>query len=423
MTAILLKGASIVYDTYTGKQLCNLNVYIEDGLIQEITEKSTGFKSDYVVECNKKAVLPGLANTHTHLAMTLFRGLADDLPLREWLEKRIWPLERKLKREHALVASKLGLIELVKAGVTAFADNYFFEDALVEATKSVGLRALVCPPIFDGEFEEHTLSHVSNLVLSQRCDALVKWGFGPHSIYSCKKETLEQIGALSKEHEIRVTIHLAETRWSQVLCEKSFGKRETDLLEECGLLSSRTLASHAVWVTKQEIRKLANYEVSVSFCPVSNMKLAEGGVAPVPELLKEGVRVSFGTDGAASNNSLSVLETIKIGLLLIKHSRWDPTLLKPHEALLIATKNGYEALGFPKHALQTGNAADVITLDLRTPSVICHRSVPLPNRIVYAPVATVDVIVSGKPVMINGKILTIDEEEAKQEFTKALEDF
>jgi 5-methylthioadenosine/S-adenosylhomocysteine deaminase len=423
MNSLLLKEARSLLNTYTDRVLHGASLYIEDGVIEKITVNPIpGTKHDYVIDCKDKVVLPGLGNAHTHLPMTLFRGLADDLPLESWLNQKIWPLEHALKPWHVRAGAELGLIELIKNGVTAFADMYFYEDSVVTSALNAGLRILATPAVFDFEFKHSTLSDALKIIESGHSDSCVRWGLGPQSTYSCKEETFEKIRDVSKSKNLSVHTHLAESRWSQARCEREYGKRETNFLDDHDLLSPSLIAAHAVWITKEEARLLGKKGAYVVFCPVSNMKLAEGGVAPVPELLETGVKVCFGTDGAASNNSLNVLETVKTGLLLIKHSRWDPSLLKAQFALKMATEWAYDAMKFPKHSLDIGGAADLFTVDLKTPSMHCAESVSFASRLAYANPTIKDVVVNGKPVMLDQCVQSLNEDKVFENFKEALFD-
>lgn len=417
--AVLLRDVYAAYDPDTGVVLRGVNVYVDSGFVEYVGEGlPPGAKSDYVIDCRGKIVLPGFSNTHTHLGMTVLRGYADDLPLRDWLQKRVWPEEVKLTREDVFAAARLAALELLHAGVTAVCDMYFFEDSVASAAVSVGVRVLATPPVFSDGFKGSTLSEALRVMDEVGGGALLKWGVGPHSTYTCDKETLARVGEVAGKRSLRVHIHLAETRWSQVESERRYGKREVEVLGEVGLLSPRLIAAHAVWVTKREIELLGRSGANVVFCPVSNAKLAEGGVAPVPEMLGEGVNVCFGTDGAASNNSLDLHETMKFGALLVKNHRWDPTVLDAQTALRMATTNGYRAMGFGVPGLKVGDVADLITIPLG-PSLRSHPAAPIPSRVVYSTIHTEDVVVNGEPVMLGSHPTRVDEDEVVREFEEA----
>lgn len=420
MCSVLLSNAKLLYDPYSSKTYTGRNVYIEDGVILAVSESSSGFKHDFVIDCKKKLVMPGLANSHTHLAMTLLRGAADEVSLSEWLSKTVWPSEHKMGRDHVRAGAALGLVELIKGGVTAFADMYFFEDVVEEEVIKAGLRANLAPAISDGGVPASSVSSVLAMVKGKKNTKFIRWALGPHALYSCSEETLLSVAQARRDLKLPVHMHLAETRWSEHRSMETYGLREVDALEKLGLLGEDFLGAHGVWLTKQEVSKLGGYRGAVSYCPVSNMKLGEGGHPPVPEMLASGVRVSFGTDGAGSNNSLNVLETVKMGTLLLRHMRWDPAVLSSALALRMATEIGYEVMGFPPHPLAPGGSGDLITISLDLPSLQGHPAMSAESLLVFSsPPPIEDVIVDGRPVMLEGNVLRIKEEKAVEEFRKA----
>ena len=418
MCAVLLKNVSIIYDSYSRRLLRGRDIFVGDNGIESILEgeSPSGSKRDFVVDCSGKAVTQGLGNSHTHLGMTLLRGHADGFSLRQWLNDRVWPIERRLRPEHIRTGVELGLTESIRAGVTGLTDMYFSSQEVARAAASSGLRVLVAPAIFDTGVPDSSLNNCLSVINSQPVGGLVSFALGPHSIYACSEETLMKVGEFSRAKSLRVHIHLAETRLEQVECERSKGMREVEYLRKMDLLSKRLTAAHAVWITKQEANLLGKAGASSVFCPVSNSKLAEGGISPVPELLAAGTNVSFGTDGPASNNSLSLIETMKFGSLLLSHSRWDPQSVTPSVCLEMATKNAYAAMDFPENHLAPGGPADLIAFDLRQPGMLGALSADFPNLLVYSGPSVDHVIVNGQPVMLDRRILTMDEEEIKNRF-------
>lgn len=417
--AVLLRNVYAAYDPESQRVLGGVNIYVDAGVVEYVGENVPPYaKSDHVLDCRGKIVLPGFSNVHTHLGMNILRGFADDLPLKDWLSKRIWPEEVKLDREHVRAAARLAAVELLHCGVTAVCDMYFYEDIVASATVSAGIRTLATPPVFSDGFKGSTLSEALHVVESMKEGPMLRRGLGPHSTYACDRETLAKVYDVAERFSLKVHIHVAETRWSQVESERRYGRREVELLEELGLVTPKLIAAHAVWITKGEIGLLAKGGASVVFCPVSNAKLGEGGVAPIPELLEAGVNVCFGTDGAASNNSLDIHETVKFGVLLVKNHRWDPTVLDAKTAIRMATTNGYKAMGFPLPGVKVGDAADLITIPL-TPSVRSHPEAPIPSRVVYSAIRVEDVIVNGEPAMLGFQTTKVDEDEVLEEFEDA----
>ncbi len=416
---LLLKEVYAAYDPDTGKAYRDTNIYIEDGYVVEVSEHlGASWKTDTVIECKRKIVLPGFVNAHTHLAMTLLRGYAEDLPLQAWLSAKIWPAEQRLDQHKVFVAARLAGLELLYSGVTAVADMYFFEDRVASAVTSLGLRILAAPAIFSSGFMGSSLREAINILGSIRENRLLKWALGPHSTYSCSKDTLEEVREAAEGRALRVHIHVGESRRSQVTAETIYDRREVEVLGDLGLLSQRLIAAHCVWTTKREIELLARGGANVVFCPVSNAKLAEGGVAPIPEMLGAGVNVCLGTDGPASNNSLSIHETMKFGSLILKNHRWDPTTLDAAASLRMATTNGYRALGFPAPGLKRGSAADFITVPL-TPGINGHPAASIPNLVVYSSISVSDVVVNGEPLLVDFHPIKIDEQKIVDEFQRA----
>ncbi|MEM3856875.1 MAG: amidohydrolase [Thermoprotei archaeon] len=417
MGNILLKEASLILSPKVRR---NTNIYLENGVVARIGDGVlAGESSDWTVDCHKKLVAPGLANCHTHLPMTLLRGLAEDLRLKDWLTTKIWKLEPKLRPEHVVAGAQAGAIELAMCGVTAFGDMYMYEKEVADAATKIGLRMLACPVILDTGPWQHGVEEALAEVSAIRRSRTMNVGLAPHSTYSCTKETLQRVADYSEKLDLKVHIHLAETRWSQEQSVQSNGLRETFYLDRLNLIGPKLLAAHAVWLTKQEASLLGARRASTVFCPVSNMKLAEGGVSPVPELLEAGAHVGFGTDGSASNNSLNLLETAKMGALLIKHSRWDASLMAAQTLWKIMTESGYQSLGFRPNVLAEGSEADVITFDCSRPDTAVSPAADPFASTVYGASRVVDSFVAGEPVMVDGKVHGVSEEKVFEEYLKA----
>ncbi|MEM4389582.1 MAG: amidohydrolase [Candidatus Micrarchaeia archaeon] len=422
--SILVKNASFILTQNPRRELLrDTDVFVDGNVIAGIG-RNLRERAEFVIDGKGKLLLPGLINTHTHLAMTLMRGYADDMPLQPWLEEKIWPLERGLKPSHVFAGSLLGCAELIRSGTTAFADMYFFMDESARAVEKAGLRANLSYGMIDlgnAEKRERELKEGERFARAWKGKAggRIQTSLGPHAPYSCSKELLERAAELADKLDVRLQIHLSETRKEVFDLMKKTGKRPPAYLDSLGLLSPRVIAAHCCWLTKQEAKLLAQRGVSVSHCPVSNMKLAGGGVTPVAELVASGANLSLGTDGACSNNSLSMLETMKFAALLHKFARWDATVAGAQEVLDWATLGGAKALGINAGSIEKGRLADFVLLELRAPNLSpLHNPV---SHVVYAanPSNITDVIVDGRPVLLERAIQSFDEEKAVEDAQKA----
>ncbi len=372
-----------------------------------------------------RAIIPGFVNTHTHAAMVYFRGLADDLPLKEWLEGHIWPAEsRWLSHDFVYDATRLACLEMVKAGVTLYNDMYFFGDAIADATKDIGMRAVVGVGILDfptvaakttDEYFEKAIAFIERW----KDDHLVRPAIAPHALYTCCTDTLLRARELSDRYMVPLHIHLSETEWEVNEIRKRYGKLPALYLDLIGFLNERVLAAHCVWLGHEEIETLGRNNVSVSHCLESNLKLASG-IAPVPEMLGSGIRVTFGTDGAASNNDLDVLSEASTAAKLHKAISKDPTVLNSRTALLMATRWGAEALGLGDvtGSLTPGKEADMVILNLERPHLIPLYDIY--SHIIYSARASdvETVIIGGRVILNNGELRIHDESEILQ---KAME--
>ena len=380
-----------------------------------ITQHYTASK---IIDGEGKVAFPGLINTHTHAAMVYFRGLSDDLPLKVWLEEHIWPAEAKwLSPEFVSDAVELACLEMLKAGITAYADMYFFGDAVARSTRKIGIRAVVGSGIVDfpsatGNNADDYLANAERFVTNWKGDDLIVPSIADHSAYACSPETLKKSKALADRLEVMLQIHLSETGWEVNEIFSRYGRRPVAHLGSLGLLDERLIAAHCVWLEPDEIAMLARSKTNVSHCIESNLKLASG-IAPVVKMLQAGVNVSFGTDGAASNNDLSILSEMSTAARVHKAISGDPTALSAKQAMLMATRNGAEALGLGSlcGSLEQGKAADIVIADLRKPHLIPLYDIY--SHIVYAMnAADIDtVLVGGKVVLEQRNLLTADEAE------------
>jgi 5-methylthioadenosine/S-adenosylhomocysteine deaminase len=379
------------------------------------------YSSDKIIEGKGRAVLPGLINTHTHAAMVYFRGLADDMPLKDWLENHIWPAENKwLSHEFVFDATELACLEMLKAGVTTYNDMYFFGNSVAAASKKMGMRAVIGAGIVDfptktGNSADDYISNAERFIDDWKGDGLIIPCIAPHSAYACSPDTLKKVRAAAERLNVLVSIHISETEWEVDEIKLLYGKRPVEHLEAVGFLNENVVAAHCVWVEDNEIEMLANRKVGVSHCMESNLKLASG-FAPVVAMLTAGVKVTFGTDGAASNNDLNVLSEMSTTAKVHKAISGDPTVLNSKTVLTMATRWGAEVLGLGDRvgSIEKGKLADIITVDLKKPHLTPMYDVY--SHIVYAAMASdvETVMVNGRVLVNNGMFVAADEEEILQ---------
>jgi len=388
------------------------NILIEGNKISEVDPKA-GSKADVVLEGKNKAAIPGLINAHTHAAMTLMRGFADDLELHDWLSNHIWPLEAKLAEDDVYWGAKLACLEMIKSGTTCFSDMYWHPHGTARAVEEMGVRAVVAAPFVDllddGRAEEQIKEAERVLPkLSKNFSERVLPGLGPHCINTVSKGALTWCMEYSRENGVPIHFHLAETRKDNEEFLKKEGKRPVTYLEEIGFLGPNIIAAHAIWITKGEIKTLAKHDVKIAHNPASNMKLATGGVMPYTEMKDANLTVALGTDGCASNNNLDMFEEMKFAALLQKAHRWDQTVLPAAEALALATSEGAKALGIDAGELAPGKLADIFLINLARPELTPHYN--LASDLVYsANGGCVDTVICDGKILMQERIVPGEE--------------
>jgi 5-methylthioadenosine/S-adenosylhomocysteine deaminase len=393
---------------------------IRDGRIVDIlpqAEATQRYRAAETLTLDRHVLLPGFVNAHTHAAMSLFRGLADDLPLMDWLQKHVWPAEAKwVGPEFVHDGTELALAEMLKSGTTCFNDMYFFPDATARAVQAAGIRACLGLILIDfpsawAATPQEYLHKGLALHDDLKHHALISTALAPHAPYTVSDAGLEKARVYADELDIPVHMHVHETAHEVEQAHTANGQRPLERLGALGLLSPRLLAVHMTQLTDAEIGMLAQANVTVVHCPESNLKLGSG-VCPVPALLAQGVNVALGTDGAASNNDLDMLGELRTAALLAKGASRDPTALPAHVALRLATLHGAKALGRDAEigSLVPGKAADVIALDL---SGLSTQPVYDPaSQIVYSATRdqVTDVWVAGRRLLAGRQLTTLDEE-------------
>lgn len=421
--SILLDNISIIPMTGADEVIEKGYIVIEDQFIAEVGEGEAP-EADYerVIDGSNKVVMPGFVNTHTHAAMTLLRGYADDLPLMEWLETKIWPLEARLTAEDVYWGTMLAIVEMLKSGTTAFADMYFFMDETARAVSQSGIRGILARGMVGvGPENEQAIVESRELVHKwhRKADERITFMLGPHAPYTCPPEYLERVCELAGELGVGIHIHLAETMAEHNTIMKQYGKRPVAYLEDLGLFSHKVLAAHCVHVNTEDIAILKKYGVGVAHNPESNMKLASG-IAPVPEMLAAGIPVALGTDGVSSNNNLDMLQEMRSCALLHKVNSMNPTVLPAYQALEMATLNGARVLGIDREfgQLKAGLKADMILVGLDEAHMIPRYDI-LANLVYSGQASDVKtVIINGNIVMENREIKTFDEKEVLEHARK-----
>lgn len=411
--SILIKKAIILTQNKKREQLHG-DIYIEDQDIIQVSKKPISTEADYKIDGNKKLVLPGLINTHTHIPMTLLRGYSDDIILQEWLEQRVWPVEAQIDSKSVEIGTKLGLLEMISSGTTTYMDMYFFEDTIGKTSEIIGMRSFIGFAFIDFGTPEYTpeklVPECERFVKRWKSHEIIKPVIAPHGVYTCGPENLQKSLEIANKHDALLHIHCSETREEVYDVQKKYKLRPVGVLKKHGLLCDKMILAHCGWITKNEIADIKNGGAKVSHCPVSNLKIATGGYAPIPEMLEANVVVSLGTDGAASNNTLDMFDTMKFCALVHKQHRWDPSILPAQTVLDFATIDGSRALNIEKKvgSIEEGKKADIIMIDLNRPHLTPQHDYV--SHLVYSArggdVCTT--ITNGKVLMLKNKFLTLN---------------
>lgn len=422
---LLIVGGTIV--TMNGKRevIENGAIAISDGKIEMIGTRNIvvrNVRAKRIIDATGKVITPGLINTHTHIPMVLFRGISDDLDLNDWLTRFIFPAEAKNVNEQFVRAgTRLGLAEMIRGGTTTYCDMYYFEDAIADETKKAGVRGVLGEtiidfPVADNKTNAEAMAYTERFLTKWQNDPLITPAAAPHALYTVSAEHLKAIRQQSDKHNSPVVTHVAETKKELNDIVKSSGKTPVEYLDGLGFLSGRTIAAHTVWLNDKDIETLVKRGVGSAHCPQSNMKLASG-VAPVPKMLAKGLAVGLGTDGAASNNDLDMWEEIDTAAKLHKVFSGDPKTLPAETAFEMATILGAKALHLDNKigSLETGKQADIVIIDMDSPNQMPSFNVY--SSLVYttkaADVRTV--VINGRVVMLDRRLLTLNESVIKRD--------
>lgn len=422
---ILIVGGTIVTMNDERNVIENGAIAITNGKIdligtRGIVERNSRPKR--VINAAGKVIIPGLINTHTHAAMSLFRGISDDLDLNDWLTKFIFPAEAKNVNEQFVRAgTRLGIAEMIKGGTTTYCDMYYFEDAVADETKKAGMRGVLGEtiikfPVSDNKTPEQAIAYTEKFIKKWKNDPLIVPAAAPHAPYTLETATLKAVKEQSDRLNSTVVIHVAETRKERDDIFAQFGKTPAAYLESIGFLSDRMIAAHSVWLRPDEIDLYKKYGVGSAHCPTSNMKLASG-VALIPDMLAKDVAVGLGTDGAASNNDLNMWEEMDLAAKLHKLYSNDPKTLPAEQAFEMATIRGARALHLDKitGSLEAGKRADLAIIDLDSLNQVPYFNIY--SSLVYSTKASDvrTVIINGRIVMLDRRLLTLSENVIKKD--------
>lgn len=389
------------------------DVVIENDVIISVGPTFNG-TADREIDATGDIVMPGMINTHTHVAMSVMKGVVDDLTFPDFLNK-VFKIDSDRTDKDLDIGTKLGCMEMMRGGTTTFMDLYYSEDVIAKATQQAGIRGVLCWCVLDQECTTqigNPLDNCKRFYSQFKNERKIVPGVGLQGVYVCNEETCVGAKEFSDEVGAPMNFHLSETRGEVNDHKKKTGKRPAEWLYDIGVLGPRGVAAHSAWLTMREVKLMGEAGMSISSCPVSNMKLATGGVAPVPEFLSNGVNVSIGTDGNTTNNSLDMFSEMKILGLLQKSSRWDPTVCNAQQLLDFATINGAKAVGMQDKigSIEVGKYADLVILDGKAPNL--RPLVPdniVPN-IVYSgnSLNVKTVFCQGDMVVDNSSITTLD---------------
>lgn len=427
---LILSGGIVVTMDTEYRLVLDGSVAVRGAEIVAVDERESiaaAYTADEVVDCSGQYIMPGLVNAHTHVPMTLLRGLADDLRLDVWLMGYIMPTEREfVSPEFCRLGTKLACAEQIRSGITAFADMYYYEAEIAQATADAGMRGVLGQTILkfpapDAETYEHSLSYARRFIEEWRGHPLITPAVAPHAPYSSTEDLLKECAALALEYDVPVLIHIAETRQEVDDSLRDYDARVVNWVDSTGLLDAKVLAAHCVHIRTPEMHLLRDHQCTVAHCPTSNLKLASG-IAPITEMLKHNLTVGIGTDGPASNNDLDMIEEIRLAAILAKTAANDPTALPAKQALLMATRQGAEALflGDVIGSLEPGKLADIVVMDSKQTHKLPHfRRDPeaVYSEIVYASKSTdiAHVMCNGQWLMRDRNLLTLDESALQQE--------
>jgi len=410
----LIRDANIVTQN-AERQIIRGDLMVRDGTIEQVGGTVRG-SADVEIDAAGDIVIPGLINTHTHVSMAILKSIADDLPFPQFLNK-VFAVDAKRTERDIRAGAAQGCVEMIRSGTTTFLDLYYSEDIIAKAVDQAGIRGILGWAVLDQQFTTQSgdpLENCKRFHQQFKGRERIYPAVGLQGVYVCSTETFLGARDYALENDLLLTFHLSETRKEVSDCKRKEGKRPGDYLSSIGFLNDHCVAAHAAWLTINEVRALAAAGTKVSTCPCSNMKLATGGVAPLPEMFQNGVTVSVGTDGSTTNNSLDLFGEMKTLSLLQKANRWDPTVLPAQKVLDLATIEAARAVRMDHliGSIEVGKRADLVILNGKAANLRPARADTIVSNLIYSSrggnVKTV--LCDGRAVMLDGVVTTMDEE-------------
>ncbi|MGC8927476.1 MAG: amidohydrolase [Myxococcota bacterium] len=420
---VIIRGGTVVTMDKSERILNNADIVILDGEIKYIGDNALSqYSAATVIDCSQRIVMPGLINAHTHLPMSLVRGIADDLRLDVWLYGYIFPVEKNfVNKEFCRWGTLLSALEMIKSGTTCFVDMYYYEDVIAGAASELGMRGICGETVLkfpspDAISYDIGFKYARAFIEEWRGHRLITPAIAPHAPYTCTPEILKEARKIAEDYNIPVLIHLAETSFEVESARREWGMSPIEYLESLGVFDVKTIAAHCVHINENDMKILSGRNVGVAHNPTSNLKLASG-IAPVAAMIENGINVAIGTDGAGSNNDHDMIEEMRLTALLPKGMLFNPTVVPARKVIRMATIEGARAIGLESQigSIEVGKRADIITLDMSGVHNIPAYNIlqdSVYSRIVYAAKASDvnDVIIDGKVIMLDRKILTMDED-------------
>lgn len=401
------------------------NIGVSNGKIHYVGKDE--IRGEEVIDAHRCIVIPGLVNCHTHSPMTLFRNAVEDQPLEKWLKDYVWPVEAILKPEHVRAGARLAVAEMALSGITCFNDMYFYMDEVAKAAVEIGIRGVLSEgliELFSDKTSEEVLRKGVKFAEEYHGWKGMIWAtLGPHAEYSCSLEFLHKVREAADRLGVGIHIHLAEAKPPVDEFVKKHGKTPLMALEEIGFLNRDVLIAHAIYLNDEDLQVLRRNNVAIAYNPVSNMKLASGA-ARIEEMMRMGIRIGLGTDGPGSNNTLDMIQDMKVASLLQKLRYMDPTSLPARSAVRMATRGGAEALNLDHliGSIEVGKRADIVVINTRK---VRYQPIRDPyTALTYCGSGSdvKDVIVDGRIIVRDGTLQTMDLEKALEDFEKAISD-